>query len=79
MMAVSTARSLSLVSKTIREKSRFHSVTCHDVAQTLELARILSETPPHLRVVRHILVLNSYKDDTRTHPSIQRFHRHRVS
>jgi hypothetical protein len=48
-----TARSLSLVSKTIREKSRytgFHSVTCHDVAQTLALARILSETPPHLRV-----------------------------
>jgi len=61
-----TARSLSLVSRTIREKSRysrFHSVVCHNVAQTLAFARILDETPPYLRVVRHILVLNSYKDE----------------
>ena len=70
-----TARSLSLVSKAIREKShytRFHSVTCHDVAQTLALARILGETPPHLRVVRHILVLNSYKDDPPLPTSVSR-------
>jgi hypothetical protein len=60
-----TARSLSLVSRTIREKSRysrFHSVACHNIAQTLSFARILDETPPHLRVVRHFLVCNSYKD-----------------
>jgi hypothetical protein len=61
-----TARSLSIVSLTICEKShysRVHSIACYNVAQTLSFARILDSTPPHLRVVQHFLVCNSYKDN----------------
>ncbi|KIM71842.1 hypothetical protein PILCRDRAFT_48162, partial [Piloderma croceum F 1598] len=53
----STARSLSLVSRTISKKStysRLHSVACHGADQILSFARILDTRPPHLRVMRHL-------------------------
>jgi len=61
-----TAQSLSIVSLTTCEKShysRFHSIACYHVAQTLSFARILDSTPPHLWVVQHFLVCNLYKDN----------------
>jgi hypothetical protein len=64
-----TARSLSLVSRIIYQKSRysrFHSVACHGAAQTLRFAAILQKTPPHFRVVRHLFLACSYKDEVNT-------------
>ena len=60
-----TARSVSQVSRTIREKTRyslFHSISCRSSDQILSFRQILDNTPPHLRVVRHLCLIVLYKD-----------------
>jgi hypothetical protein len=59
-----TARSVSQVSRTIREKARyslFHSISCRNSDQVLSFGQMLDDTPPHLRVVRHLCLIVLYK------------------
>lgn len=64
-----TGRSLSMVSRTIRQKSRnfrFYSIACRGTAQTIAFASVLDNTPPQFRVIRHLFISTSFRDKVST-------------
>jgi hypothetical protein len=60
-----TGRSLSLVSRRIRQVSlsiKFQCIACRNLALILAFDSVLERTPSHFRIVRHLLVSSYYSD-----------------
>jgi hypothetical protein len=67
-----TGRALSLVSKYFHDVSKptkYYSVSCHGFWQAIEFLRLITNLPPHHRIVCHLSVTDAYPYHVHTtHP-----------